>query len=105
MAVQDRLHSRLNRSLFKFHLFEQVTRAADAVHDEQHIADVHGDIAADRGVERHVRSKLMPINSPEAFSTGDPELPPVVWFVARKQTGTVLCPPIVAAQRPYSFEA
>ena len=60
MAVQDRLHSRLNRSLFKFHLFEQVARAADAVHDEQHIADVHGDIAADRGVERHVAHRRTP---------------------------------------------
>ena len=51
-------------------------------------------------VERHVRSKLMPMSSPPAFSTGDPELPPVVWFVARKQTGTVLRPSITVPQRP-----
>jgi hypothetical protein len=31
---------------------------------------------------------------------GEPELPPVVWLVARKQTGTVLRPSIVVAQRP-----
>lgn len=56
-------------------------------------------------VERHVRSKFTPTSSPRALRIGDPELPPVVWFVARKQTGTVVRPSIRVAQRPYSFEA
>ena len=56
-------------------------------------------------VERHVRSKLMPTSSPRPLMTGEPELPPVVWFIARKQTGTVRRPSSVMPQRPYSFEA
>lgn len=41
----------------------------------------------------------MPTSSPEAFSTGAIRKLLVVWFVARKQTGTVQALTIVAAQR------
>ena len=51
-------------------------------------------------VERHVRSKFSPTSSPLPLMIGEPELPPVVWLVARKQTGTVLRPSMVVAQRP-----
>ena len=69
------------------------------------LRQIEGSKAMSLIVERHVRSKLMPTSSPRAFSTGDPELPPVVWFEARKQTGTVRRPSISVAQRPYSFDA
>ncbi len=52
-------------------------------------------------VPSHTRSKLSPNRCPSAFSTGDPEFPPLVWFVAMKQTGTV---PSVS-QRPKSRAA
>ena len=98
---------RSRNALFERHLLEQVARSADTVHNEQHVADVHGDIAADVRIEGDVAHRREPraveVDAHQfaaGVSTGDPELPPVVWFVARKQTGTVFLPPISTPQRP-----
>mgnify|MGYP006988510554 CR=1 FL=1 len=45
---------------------------------------------------RKVMAFLMLVYTPRPLTTGLPELPPVVWFVARKATGTVPS----TAQRP-----
>ena len=51
---------RSRNALFERHLLEQVARSADTVHDEQHVADVHGDVAADRRVEGDVAHRRTP---------------------------------------------
>ena len=51
---------RSRNALFERHLLEQVARSADTVHNEQHVADVHGDVAADRRVEGDVAHRRTP---------------------------------------------
>ena len=42
------------------HLPDELPGIADAVDDEQHVADVHGDVAADRRVEGNVAHRRAP---------------------------------------------
>ena len=51
---------RSRNALFERHLLEQVARSADTVHDEQYVADVHGDVAADRRVVGDVAHRRTP---------------------------------------------
>ncbi len=74
------------------HLVDQVPGAADAVDDQQHVADVDGDVAADRRVEGDVAHRRAPraveVDAHQLAAgveaRSEPELPPVVWFEARK---------------------
>lgn len=85
------------------HLVEQIARPADLVDQEKHVADVDGDITALGRVELDVAHRAFPraveVQADQfapAVEHRLPELPPVVWFVARKATGTVPS----TAQRP-----
>ena len=46
--------------LFQRHLIEQVRCSADAVDNEQNVANINRDIAADRGVELHIAHRRTP---------------------------------------------
>lgn len=86
--------------LHKHHFLQQVACAGQLIYGEQDITDVERDVAAVVGVEYDVAHRAFPYaveiqtdqGLPSLLITGLPELPPEVWLVAMKQTGTVFLP-------------
>ena len=80
------------------HFVDEVLATAEFLDDEQDVADIYGDTTLQVVVEVDVAvmsplndsqlpSKAQPMSSPLPFITGEPELPPVMSLVVRKQVG------------------
>ena len=67
---------------YQLHFLDQAGSTTQLFRQEEHVADVYHNVSTDGRIVVHVAHDAIP--SP----VGLPELPPEVWLVPMKQTGT-----------------